>query len=51
MDAQVLFVLALQDYAHQAGFVSRLVGCFSENQSDEQLIAAVNAAFGTASFQ
>ena len=48
VDAQVLFVLALQDYAHQQDFVSRLVGCFSENQSDEQLIAAVNAAFGTA---
>ena len=48
VDAQVLFVLALQDYAHQQDFVSSLVGCFSENQSDEQLIAAVNAAFGTA---
>ena len=48
VDAQVLFVLALQDYAHQQDFVSKLVGCFSENQSDEQLIAAVNAAFGTA---
>ena len=48
VDAQVLFVLALQDYAHQQDFVSKLVGCFSENQSDEQLIAAVNATFGTA---
>ena len=48
VDAQVLFVLALQDYAHQQDFLSKLVGCFSENQSDGQLIAAVNAAFGTA---
>ena len=46
-EAQVLYVLALSDYATQDGFVSKLVGCFSEDQTDEQLIAAVNAAFGT----
>lgn len=46
-EAQVLYVLALSDYADQADFVSKLVGCFAEDQTDEQLISAVNAAFGT----
>ena len=46
-EAQVLYVLALSDYAHDADFVSKLVGCFSDGQSDADLIAAVNAAFGT----
>ncbi len=45
--AEVLFVLALSDYAHDPGFVDKLVGCFAENQTDEELIAAVNTAFGT----
>lgn len=46
-EAQVLYVLALSDYAGQPDFVSMLVGCFAEDQTDEQLIAAVNSAFGT----
>lgn len=46
-EAQVLYVLALSDHASQADFVSKLVGCFAEEQADEQLIAAVNTAFGT----
>ena len=46
-EAQVLYVLALSDYAAEDGFVSKLVGCFAENQTDDQLIVAVNAAFGT----
>lgn len=46
-EAQVLYVLALSDYAEQTDFVSKLVGCFAEEQTDEQLISAVNAAFGT----
>lgn len=46
-EAQVLYVLALSDYAGQEGFADKLVGCFAEAQTDEQLIAAVNAAFGT----
>ena len=40
-------MLALSDYAGQSDFVSKLVGCFAEDQTDEQLIAAVNSAFGT----
>ena len=46
-EAQVLYTLALSDYAHEDGFVSKLVGCFSADQTDDQLIAAVNFAFGT----
>lgn len=46
-EAQVLYVLALSDYAAEDGFVTKLVACFAEDQTDAQLIAAVNAAFGT----
>ena len=31
----------------QPGFVAKLVGCFADGQTDEQLIAEVNAVFGT----
>lgn len=44
---QVLYTLALYDHSKADGFVDKLVGCFDEGQSDEELIAAVNAAFGT----
>ncbi len=46
-EAQVLYILALYDHSSQPGFVSRLVSCFQPEQSDDQLIAAVNVAFGT----
>ena len=46
-EAQVLYVLALSDYAEEDGFIDKLVSCFAANQNDEQLIAAVNTAFGT----
>ena len=46
-EAQVLYVLYLSEYAGDASFVSKLVGCFAADQTDEQLISAVNAAFGT----
>ena len=45
--AQALYVMALSDYASQPGFVSRLVYCFAEEQTDAQLIAVVNNTFGT----
>lgn len=45
--AQVLYITALYGYTDQPGFASRLVSCFSEDQTDEQLIARVNAEFGT----
>lgn len=46
-EAQVLYVLVPSKTAHKRDFVSRLVGCFTAEQTDGQLIAAVNAAFGT----
>lgn len=46
-EAQVLYVLALSDKAHESDFISKLVGCFTAEQTDEQLIEAVNSAFGT----
>lgn len=45
--AQVLYIMALYDYASQPGFVSRLVSCFGAEQTDAQLIARINAEFGT----
>lgn len=44
-EAQVLYVLAFSDKAHEPGFISKLIGCFTSDQTDEQLIAAVNAVF------
>ena len=46
-EAQVLYVLALSDHAAEDGFIDKLVGCFAADQTDVQLIAAVNTAFGT----
>ena len=45
--AQVLYIMALSEYASQSGFVSRLVSCFRPEQTDGQLVAAVNQEFGT----
>lgn len=45
--AEVLYILALSEYAKEPGFVAKLVGCFADGQTDEELIAEVNAAFGT----
>ncbi len=46
-EAQVLYVLALSDFSHDSDFADKLVSCFSENQTDEQLISNINSAFGT----
>lgn len=46
-EAQVLYVLALSDHASESDFVSKLVSCFSEEQTDAQLIGNVNSTFGT----
>lgn len=46
-EAQVIYVLVLSDKAHESNFISRLVGCFEEEQTDAQLVNAVNDAFGT----
>ena len=45
--AQALYIMALYDYSSQPGFVSQLVSCFGAEQTDDQLVANVNAAFGT----
>ena len=45
--AQVLYVMALSDYAGQPGFVFRLVSCFRPEQTDAQIVSAVNRQFGT----
>jgi hypothetical protein len=47
IEAQVLYILVLTDQAEQPGFVSRLTSCFSEGQTDAQLIRTVNRVFGT----
>ncbi len=46
-EAQVLYVLALSDSSHNPDFADKLVSCFSDNQTDEQLISNINSAFGT----
>ena len=46
-EAQVLYVLALSSHSSEDGFVAKLVGCFAEDQTDQQLISAVNSAFDT----
>lgn len=46
-EAQILYATALYDFSFEPDFVSKLIGCFTANQTDEQLITAVNSAFGT----
>lgn len=46
-EAQVLFILALSEHAAEEGFIEKLAGCFAPDQTDEELIASVNTAFGT----
>ena len=43
-EAQVLYTTALYEFSFEPDFVSKLVDCFAPDQTDEQLIAAVNAA-------
>lgn len=45
-EAQVLYTVWLSDLAGSDSFEDTLVSCFAEEQTDEQLIIAVNAAFG-----
>ena len=46
-EAQALYIMALYDKSGGSNFVTRLVSCFWENQTDTQLINAVNSEFGT----
>lgn len=47
-EAQILYASSLFRFSEEENFTSRFVGCFAEEQTDEELIAAVNAEFGTA---
>ena len=47
-EAQAVYLLALFDKTDEENFVDRLVGCFATEQTDTELISAVNAEFGTA---
>lgn len=44
-EAQVIYVLALEDKAQEPDFVSKLINCFSSDQSDEQLIENISSMF------
>lgn len=46
-EAQMLYTFALYDHVEESGFANKFVGCFADEQTDEQLISAVNSAFGT----
>lgn len=45
--AQALYWLALSPFGEEPDFVEKLVGCFAPDQTNEELIANVNTAFGT----
>ena len=46
-EAQAIYALLLSNDADDSGMIEKLVGCFSAEQTDEQLLANVYAAFGT----
>ena len=46
-EAQALYIFFLYERSGDESFAEKLSDCFAENQTDEQLIAAVNSAFGT----
>ena len=45
--AYKLYFGALYEFDDDAGFVDKLVSCFKEKQTDQELINAVNSKFGT----
>ena len=44
-EAQAIYALLLSNDADDSGMIEKLVGCFSAEQTDEQLLANVNEAF------
>ena len=46
-EAQALFIFGLSEHVGEDGFADDLVRCFEEEQTDSELINAVNAKFGT----
>lgn len=45
-EAQLLYMVALEEASKEEGFVQTLVGCFEAEQTDEELIRKVNQTFG-----
>lgn len=45
-EAQILYMLALEEQSAQDGFIETLVGCFAAEQTDEQLVQSINQTFG-----
>ena len=45
--AEVIYLFSLSDKSKDENFVKNFVSCFKKNQSDEDLINAVNQKFGT----
>ena len=45
--AEVIYLFSLSDKSEDEDFVKNFVSCFKKNQSDEDLIKAVNQKFGT----
>lgn len=46
-EAQALFIFGLSEHVGEDGFTDDLVSCFEEEQTDSELIDAVNSKFGT----
>lgn len=46
-EAQALFIFGLSEHVGEDGFADDLVSCFEEEQTDSELIDAVNSKFGT----
>ena len=46
-EAQLLYVFSLYEYVEETDFADKFVGCFAAEQTDAELIANINAAFGT----
>ena len=46
-EAKTLYLLGLVNHGGDEDFCDTLVGCFAEEQTDEELITAVNEAFGS----
>lgn len=44
--AEVIYLFSLSDKSKEKDFVKNFVSCFKKNQSDEDLIKAVNSKFG-----
>ncbi len=46
-EAQVLYIMALFEKAGEEDFLERLVACFAEDPTDEELVERINTEFDT----